>query len=122
MSSGLVEVDARDIEACNKAGFSKSEIDLALQENKRQDPTIEHLMNDFLSGNDTRRVLPGDPVCTDSYHNLAYEIAESYCFSALNQKLRVWDWSASNEPSARVTKDSSGMDKGVFPHPHFTAL
>ena len=32
VSSGLVEVDARDIEACNKAGFSKSEIDLALRE------------------------------------------------------------------------------------------
>ena len=108
ISTGPLHVDQRDLESVSRAGYSSEEINLALEENQRQEPLIEHLQADFLSGNSDRKVLNADPVKVDSFHNLAFAIAEEYTFANLNGKLKVWDMQSANTPAARVTKDSSG--------------
>ena len=91
-----------------RAGYSTEEINLALEENHRQEPSVEYLQDDFLAGSDDRKTLRADPVKVDSFHKLAFKIAEDYTFAHLNGKLKVWDMQSANTPAARVTKDSSG--------------
>ena len=61
VATGPLHVDHRDLDSVRRAGYSTEEINLALEENHRQEPSVEYLQDDFLAGSDDRKTLRADP-------------------------------------------------------------